>query len=127
MKTFVPGAIASAADVNANFTELTTVLAARATVIAGPAVDGTPPAPFAPIIQAGTVVVQVEQNGYADFAWPQAFPGGLISCTAISGDTQAYAGAISFGTHGPTASRCYIHAPGASNVTVRINYVAIGF
>ncbi|MDK9294557.1 hypothetical protein FAM19031_000595 [Propionibacterium freudenreichii] len=128
MKTFVPGAIASAADVNNNFNELATTIAKQATVIAGDTLAGQAmPASAKPILQAGTVVVSVDPNGFGGFAWPTPFPNGLITVIWTSGDTTTHGGALADGSLMSDKWQGRFQAPGHPGGLVRANYIAIGW
>lgn len=128
MKTFVPGAIASSADVNNNFAELATTIAKQATVIAGETLAGQAmPASAKPILQAGNVVVNVDSNGFGGFDWPTPFPNGLITVIWTSGDTIAHGGALADGSFRSDRWQGRFQAPGHPVGPVRANYIAIGW
>jgi hypothetical protein len=87
-----------------------------------------------PIIQAGTIVVTTDANGYGNFAFPQAFPNGLLSWVGMNADDVATGTNvfISQGSAGVSLSTAYFNAwkatgsPYASQ-SIRIDWIAIGW
>jgi hypothetical protein len=91
------------------------------------------------IVSAGTLVATTGTGGTAGqvtLTFPTAFPNGLVSVVAISGDQAAAGDMLVVGNQsGSPASRsaivliCLNAGPGTpiSGVTVRINWVAVGF
>lgn len=87
-----------------------------------------------PILQGGSNVCTTDGNGYANFTFPKAFPGGLISCTGMNGDTGTGADLIfSAGVTVPTATTMYFRVWKTStnlplaNSTVRFDWTAMGW
>lgn len=89
MKTFVPGAIASAADVNSNFTELANRASAletnRPTVNTAGVITGTVMA-GQPIIQAGIALVTTNSAGDFSLNLPTPFAHGLLAAVVSPAD-----------------------------------------
>lgn len=87
-----------------------------------------------PIFQAGSVVVTTDVNGYGNFAWPIAFPNGVISCVACNGDDNATGPGVfvTLGSASINKTTCYINAWRATNAAwasnpIRVDYWAVGW
>lgn len=126
MKTFIAGAIASAEEVNDNFTELADVLAVLPTANGVDPMQGAIPATGSLRIQAGSRVPWVDVNGYGNFEWPTPFTTCLITVVMTNGDNTGWGGHPVCGLAKPNLTTCYFRAEGAADGPVRINFIAIG-
>lgn len=87
-----------------------------------------------PIIQAGTVVVTTDVNGYSNFAFPVPFPNGVFCWVGMNGDDLATGDTVfvTQGTAGTSLTTAYFNAwkssgsAWASN-SFRLDWVAIGW
>ncbi|AOT24258.1 minor tail protein [Propionibacterium phage Anatole] len=89
--------------------------------------DSAAPSGVLPLINAGSVVVHVDSNGFGGFNFDPPFPSHLTTVVASSGDSRAHDGPIADGSLLSDRWMCRFHAPGRSNVPVRVNFVAVGF
>jgi hypothetical protein len=88
-----------------------------------------------PIIQGGTTVGTTDANGNFGIIFPQAFPNGLITAVAYSGDSGVgnyIFSATASGVASPNLSAFYVNVKNTSgsnigSTTVRFNWIAIGF
>lgn len=87
-----------------------------------------------PIIQAGSVVITTDGNGYGNFQWPQVFPNGVIACVISNGDDLATGKnvSVSMGSASITTSTCFVNAvvtnTGAGWASpFRCDFIAIGW
>lgn len=87
-----------------------------------------------PWIQAGSVDIPQEANGYGTITYPTPFPNGLISCGAINAN-NAVTGrgwSVSLGTNPPTVYAMYVNLSNGSGTGFsasgwRCNWWAIGW
>jgi hypothetical protein len=87
-----------------------------------------------PIIQGGTVVVTTDVNGYGNFAFPQAFPNGLICWVGMNADDVATGTNvfITQGSAGVSLTTAYFNAWKATgsayaNQAIRLDWIAMGW
>lgn len=134
MITFVPGEIASAADVNGNFEELSTQVTTALTgivkpVITEPLVGSVPAAPKAMTIAAGSVVIQTDSTGKATIVFGTAFTT-VATMIVSTGDLKA-APVVGRGTWiSGAGADIYAYALTGNPVAsafVRVNYVVLGW
>jgi hypothetical protein len=84
------------------------------------------------IIQGFTLVQVTNAGGASTFSYPQAFPNGVLSVVACSGDAIAgnHATVAINGTPNLSSFNTLHYQPNGalcSNVTVRVNVVAVGW
>lgn len=85
-----------------------------------------------PIIQAGSVTITPDANGYSNFNFPQPFPNGLIAAVATNGDNNATGKQymVNLGSAASNATTLYfnINANGTPwTALCRIDYIAVGW
>lgn len=107
----------------------------------GQALSGLPPAGAKFLVQAGTIVLKTDPQGYSGFNWPKEFPNGLLTLDLRSGDefangigtTITPTGGTFWGTQGAGDKKGIIYSVASSagvrrgNLTHRVNYTAIGW
>lgn len=89
--------------------------------------DGAAPSGVLPLINAGSVVVRVDVNGFGSFNFDPPFPSHLTTVVASSGDSRVHDGPIVDGSLLSDRWMCRFHAPGSADKEIRVNYVAVGF
>lgn len=107
----------------------------------GQALSGLPPTGAKFLVQAGTIVLKTDPQGYSGFNWPKEFPNGLLTLDLRSGDefangigtTITPTGGTFWGTQGAGDKKGIIYSVASSagvrrgNLTHRVNYTAIGW
>jgi hypothetical protein len=90
---------------------------------------------YVPIMQGGTVVCTTDANGFSNFAFPQAFPSGLMFWVGMNADDVATGTGvfISQGSANSTLTTAFFHARNATSnanyasQSIRLDWFAMGW